>query len=219
MESQIERLARQLSEAHWYEVATTLLSITLLALLALLVAYLRKKGEQFATKEDFRHLLSQTEQTTRLTESIKSQISAGAFVGQSELDFRKAQLADFYGPIYARLKLSSELYALWMDHKLKEINPNVIDLLRGQNDAIIDIITSRAHLIDDAEIPEVFTRYMTSVATWNFYTSRPGQQWVEGHVAQLPQAKWPEEFRTYIFTKTQELKRRLDELHRKYTIS
>jgi len=85
-----------------------------LALLAFLVAYLRKKGEQFATKEDLTHVLSQTEQITKLTESIKSQISAGAFVGQSELEFRKAQLAGFYGPIYARLKLSSELYALWM---------------------------------------------------------------------------------------------------------
>ena len=51
MEHEIERLAQQLSEAHWYAVATTLLSITLLALFAFLVAYLKRKGEQLTVTE------------------------------------------------------------------------------------------------------------------------------------------------------------------------
>src|SRR5579883_2344845 len=97
MQSHIASLTNQLSEAHWYSVASTLLSLMLAALLAFLVAYLKRKGEQFATKEDFKNLLSQTEETTRLTEAIKFQMLAGASVGQSELEFRKAQLSEFYG--------------------------------------------------------------------------------------------------------------------------
>jgi|ERR1035441_8075102 hypothetical protein len=215
MNTETSKLLEQLSGAQWYAVASTLLSVVLAALLAFLIAYLKRKGEQYATREDFNQLLRQTEQTTRLTEAIKSQISAGALVGQSELEFRKAQLADFYGPIYSRLKLSRELYNLWMGQKLTEINLSIIDLFHRQNDAIIDVITTRAHLIDDAEIPEVFTRFMTSVTIWNFYTGRPGQPWIEEHVTALPQARWPEDFEKYIVTKTQELKRRLDDLHRK----
>jgi hypothetical protein len=105
-----------------------------------------------------------------------------------------------------------------MDHKLQEINLDIVELFRRQNEAIVDILTTRAHLIDDAEIPKVFTKYMTSVTIWNFYTARPEQPWIEPHVAALPEVKWPQDFDTYIGSKTQELKRRLDELHRKYTI-
>lgn len=218
MDPQIAKLTEQLSQAHWIAVISTLISVLLAALLAFLTAYLKRKGEQFATREDFKQLLSQAEQTTKVTESIKSHILAGASVGQSELDFRKAQLADFYGPIYARLSVSGNLYELWREQKVTEINLEIIDFFRGQNEAIINIITNRAHLIDGDGIPDVFTKYITSVTIWNFYTRRQGKPWIEDHVAKLPQARWPEEFRDYIATKTQELKRRLDLLHRKYTI-
>jgi hypothetical protein len=185
---------------------------------AYLASYVKKKGENLATKEDFHELLRQLKLTTQATEQIKAQSSSQIRVGESELGYRKAQLAEFYGPIYANLKLSKKLYDIWMDRKLHEINKDVIALFRQQNEEMLHIITTRAHLVDGDSIPDVFTRFMTAVTIWNFFTARPDKPWVDGDVAALPEAKWPPEFVDYIFTKTQQLKKRLDDLHHKYSI-
>ncbi len=188
------------------------------AISAFFASYAKQKGEQLATKHDFDDLLRQVKRTTELTEQIKAQTSSQMRVGESELEYRKAQLAEFYGPIYAHLKVSQELYGIWMDHKLHSVNKEIISLFREQNDAIIQIITTRAHLVDGDTIPDVFTRFMTSVTIWNFFTARADKPWVDDEVAALPQAKWSHEFVQYIFTNTQQLKKRLNDLYQKYSM-
>jgi hypothetical protein len=37
----------------------------------------------------------------------------------ADLEFRKRQVEEFYGPIYASLKLSSEIYPLWLNQSFK----------------------------------------------------------------------------------------------------
>jgi hypothetical protein len=185
---------------------------------AYLGSYLKRKGENLATKEDFDELLRQLKLTTEATEQIKAQWSAQKHVGESELDYRKAQLSQFYGPIYANLKTSKELYDVWVGGTLRQINKEMIDFFRKQNEEIIRIITTQAHLIDDDNIPELFTHFMTAATIWDFFTARSDKPWVDPDVAALPQAKWPSEFPEYIFSKTQELKKRLDELHKRYSI-
>ncbi|HME32082.1 MAG TPA: hypothetical protein VKG65_04955 [Terriglobales bacterium] len=188
------------------------------AISAFLASYAKKKGEQLATKHDFDELLRQVRRTTEVTEQIKAQTSSQMRVGESELEYRKAQLAEFYGPIYAHLKLSQELYGIWMAHKLRAVNKEIISLFREQNEAIIQIITTRAHLIDGDTIPDVFTRFMTSVTIWNFFTARVDKPSVDDDVAALPQAKWPHEFVDYIYSNTQQLKKRLDHLYQEHSI-
>jgi len=46
-------------------------------------AYLKRKGENYATKEDFAEILHQLKDTTTLTESIKSDISARSAEGSA----------------------------------------------------------------------------------------------------------------------------------------
>jgi hypothetical protein len=105
-----------------------------------------------------------------------------------------------------------------MEGKLSAINRDIIDLFRRQNESITEIITTRAHLIDGPEIPACFTRFMTSATIWNSFTARPDKPWVDPEVAALPQARFPHEFLDYVFSKTQELKSRLDQLHQRYSI-
>jgi hypothetical protein len=218
MEPELFKTLSQISHLQWVNVLLLALAVAGSATGAYLSSYAKRKGEQLATKEDFDELLKQTKLTTRLTEQIKAQTSSQMRVGESELEYRKAQLAEFYGPIYAHVKLSQELYGIWMDHKLQAINKDVIALFREQNDAIVHIITTRAHLIDGDTIPDVFTRFMTSVTIWNFFTARAEKPWVDDDVAALPQAKWPHEFVEYIFANTQRLKKRLDHLYHEFSI-
>jgi hypothetical protein len=218
MEPEVFKTLSQLTNLQWINLLLLVLAVAASATSGFLASYAKKKGEQLATKEDFNELLQQVKMTTHVTEQIKAQTSSQLSVGESELEYRKAQLAEFYGPIYAHLKLSQELYDIWMGGTLRDINKDIILLFRQQNEAIIHIITTRAHLVDGNTIPEVFTRFMTSVTIWNFFTARPEKPWVDDNVKALPQVKFPNEFRDYIFMKTQQLKQRLDDLHHKYSI-
>lgn len=53
---------------------------------------------------------------------------------EADLAYRQRQLEEFYGPLYASLKLNSQLYPLWLEGKLSEVNAEVIDLFKRQND-------------------------------------------------------------------------------------
>lgn len=216
--AQIQEAVKQgiTSTAWWLSFIVMAVTIAVSCISAYLIAYGKRKGENFATKEDFNDLLDQVRRTTEATKQIEAKISQGTWVGQSELEYRKQQLEEFYGPIYARLKLSGELYRLWMDHKLQGVNKGIIDTFRRQNEEIKNIIATKAHLIDGDQIPEVFTRFMTSTTLWNWYTARPDQPWVDPDVASLKESQWPKDFESYIFSQTEQLKRKLDELHRKY---
>jgi hypothetical protein len=56
------------------------------------------------------------------TEQIETRFLEGSRVGESELQYRQAELVEFYGPIYTRLKVTEELYVMFMRQELKEIN-------------------------------------------------------------------------------------------------
>jgi hypothetical protein len=206
------------TSAWWVSFIIMAVTIAISCICAYLIAYVKKKGEYVATKQAFEDLLAQVRETTEATKQIEAKISRATWVGQSELEYRKEQLEEFYGPIYARLKLSGELYRLWMDHKLQGVNEGIIDTFHRQNEEIKNIIFTKAHLIDGAQIPEVFTRFMTSTTIWNWYTARPDQPWLDQDVASLQESKWPKDFETYIFSATEELKTKLNKLYQKHII-
>jgi hypothetical protein len=134
----------------------------------------------------------------------------------ADLEYRKRQIEEFYGPIYASLKLNSEIYTLWLDGHLKDVNQDVITTFKQNNDEITTILKTKAHLIDGANYPPEFTKFLTSTTIWGLYCTRPEQPYIPQDVADLPAVKWPEEFQSHIFTKTEELKKNLDGLLIKY---
>ena len=137
-------------------------------------------------------------------------------LAQADLDFRKQQVEEFYGPIYASLKLSSEIYPLWMNGTLKEVDRDIITLFKQQNDEITHILKTKAHLMDGAEFPPEFINFMTSATIWGMYCTRSEQHYLPEHLSQLDQVKWSVEFENHIFAKTEELKRKVDTLLVKY---
>ena len=92
-------------------------------------------------------------------------------------------------------------------------------MFRSHNTDIADIITKKAHLVDGPEMPAVFTRFLTSVTIFNCYTSTTENTSVPREVAALPESKYPVEFQEYIEETTTHLKRRLDELHRRFQVA
>jgi len=131
---------------------------------------------------------------------------------ETDLEFRKRQIEEFYGPIYASLKLSSQIYPLWIEGKIKEVNHDVIDLFKQQNDEITTILKTKAHLMDGAEFPPEFTQFMTSATIWGMYCTRKDDPNLPDHVANIDSIKWPQKFESHIYSKTEELKQTLDNL-------
>ena len=134
----------------------------------------------------------------------------------TDLQFRKRQIEEFYGPIYASLKLSSEIYPLWIKGTIKEVNQDVIALFKRQNDEITTILKTKTHLMDGEDFPPEFIKFMTSATIWGLYCTRPDHPYLPEHVAGIDQVKWPKEFENHIFEKTEELKKTLDSLLMKH---
>ena len=135
---------------------------------------------------------------------------------EADLEFRQRQLEEFYGPIYASLKLSSEIYPLWMEGKITEVNQDIIELFNRQNNEITTILKTKMHLMDGEDFPPEFIKFMTSATIWGMYCTRPEHPYIPEHVADIEQVKWPKEFEQHIFEKTEELKQNLDNLLVKY---
>ena len=150
---------------------------------------------------------------------IKKALHKETLLTETELEFRQRQLEEFYGPIYAWLKLSAGIQPLWLKGHFKEVNKDIIALFKRQNDEITMILKTKAHLIDGAEWPPEFTRFITSAAIWSMYCSREHEPWLPKHVECIEEIKWPDEFQKHIFAKTEELKARLDALLKKYKAS
>jgi hypothetical protein len=129
---------------------------------------------------------------------------------ETDLTFRLRQMEEFYGPIYASLKLNSQIYPLWRDQYLQEVNRDIINLFKQHNDEIITILKTKAHLIDGDQFPPEYIKFMTSATIWGIYCQRPEQPYLPENIANIKQIKWPEEFENYIFEKTEKLKKELN---------
>ncbi|MDQ1639270.1 MAG: hypothetical protein QOF62_2609 [Pyrinomonadaceae bacterium] len=74
----------------WFQLLLLVISAILTSLFAFLTFYMKKKAENFATKEDFREILRQLKETTRATEEIKAEISTGTWVNEQRWKLRKS---------------------------------------------------------------------------------------------------------------------------------
>lgn len=154
-----------------------------------------------------------------LSASLTKVLKEREIAGHAELDYRKKQIEEFYGPIFSYLEANKVIYPLWLSGKLTEVNYEIIKMFKAQNDHIIEIITNKAHLIDGEKMPEELTAFTTSAKIWNMYCIRQDAPFLPDHVANLQEVEWPERFERYICGKTVELKSRLNELYQKYRIN
>ncbi|MEM8641428.1 MAG: hypothetical protein AAGG51_21810 [Cyanobacteria bacterium P01_G01_bin.54] len=157
----------------------------------------------------------------KLIESrIEKVVQKEMLLTETDLNYRQRQLEEFYGPIYASLKLNDQIYNIWNtpENVLADVNQDVIDLFIQNNAAIIEILKTKAHLMDGATFPPEFVEYMTSTTLWGLYCQRPDQPWIPEAVKTklAPQIAWPENFEKYIYEKTETLKQELDSLLIKY---
>jgi hypothetical protein len=132
METELFKAILDIHRLQWFTMVLLVAAVLVSVIAASLVSYAKQKGENLATKEDFDELLRQVKLTTEATEQIKAQLSLRVQVGESELEYRKAQLSQFYGPIYANLKTSKELYDIWMSGALREINKEMPTFSRSR---------------------------------------------------------------------------------------
>jgi hypothetical protein len=137
-------------------------------------------------------------------------------VGKAEIEYRRQQLAELYGPLYAYLKAGELVYNLWMAGKLRDINDPIKRIFREQNDAMLNLVRMKTHLIDEGTFPQELALFMSSLTIWNLYTSQ--QDGIPPEVAQLEEVRFPTSFRNYVFDKTEKLKAELEHLYRKYEI-
>jgi hypothetical protein len=64
-----------------------------------LVAFMKRKAENLATKTDFDGLKAQLEANTRLTETIKQDLTKEYSLWQASFDFKRKQIEEFYSPL------------------------------------------------------------------------------------------------------------------------
>ncbi len=73
---------------------------------------LKRKGENYATKEDFEKILEQVKKTTHETESIKVELSRGNWINQQQWMLRERYYAGLLDGLYT-LKSSLESLQTW----------------------------------------------------------------------------------------------------------
>jgi hypothetical protein len=176
--------------------------------------YFSVKGRNFATRQDVELLQQQLKENTEITKSIERNYSREDFLWRSELAYREQQLSELYGPAYGYVKSQREIYDVWMDRKMQEVNLDVKKLFSTQNQILRDLIISKSHLIDGAQMPKSFVRFFTSTLVFDLYAARSDAGSVPDHLKGV--AAYPDAFRDHIIETTERLKARIEMLHAKF---
>ncbi len=151
-----------------------------------------------------------------IADFFKGRQFARGTIGAAEIEYRQRQLAEFYSPLYAYLQGNKPVFDLWIAHRLHHINEPLKAHFREANEAMLAIIRSKSHFVDEEIFPPEMARFMTAVTIWNLFTSQ--QDGLPPEVAALPDTEFPQQFPDYIFAKTKALKKDLEQLYKKYRI-
>ncbi|NER06807.1 MAG: hypothetical protein F6K17_31625, partial [Okeania sp. SIO3C4] len=138
---------------------------------------------------------------------------------RNDLEHKKSQVKELYGPLYSLLKTNKKIYDLWMAGDLSSINLKVKQLFKSNNDKAIEIINKNAHLIDENPMPEMFIQFVSSSQVWSMFCADDEEGVIPNGIADHPDVKWSEEFEQYIFGKYERMAKELDDLYKKYGIS
>jgi len=165
----------------------------------------------FVARESFKSLLDA--RLERLKHDLEITAKARELAINSQIQYKERQLAELYGPVYARLKRGRPVYDLWAKGRLQDIRQGVIDLFIKANADVVEIILTKSHLIDGENIPASFLHYLTHVAVWDAYLAQ-NLKGVPLSEEEFPEAYYPKLFESDVFSTTERLKRELYALYR-----
>lgn len=137
----------------------------------------------------------------------------------SDLEHRKAQIRDLYGPLYGLLKTNRKIYDLWMAKELDEVNLKIKRLFKENNQKAVGLIIDHAHLIDESPMPEMFIKFVTSSYVWSMYCADSEEGEIPEKLSEHPDIKWCQEFEDYVFKKYEEISLELSRLYDKHGIT
>jgi hypothetical protein len=184
---------------------------------SLFTGFFNERGKQLALTAEQQKILEQLRNATQAVKQIEADISLKRYIGETEIQYREKQLAEFYGPIYGATKLTGKIWRLYMEGKLSSIAPEVNQLFQEQNIEIAKVLKNKFYLVEGAEIPQSFQAFLTSVTLYNIGTAKGGG-FSPKDIAELPEAKFPDEFFSYIENTTTKLKAELDSLYRTHRL-
>ena len=127
-------------------------------------------------------------------------------VGRSELEFRKQQLAELYGPLYSFLKTHRDILTYWTEGKLPGIDAGLRRVIKERSDALVQLLSTKAHLIEGAKMPDGFIQLMTNVTIWGLYVTETESHSVPESVTRLERYRFPLDFEKELFKTTEKLK-------------
>lgn len=156
---------------YWWFISPILGGAAAATILEFTKGYFHKRGENIATQHDIHMLQNQLRENTEITRTIERSFSREDFLWRSELAFREKQLAEFYGPVYGTLKSQVQLYWLWINGQMNEMNFEVKKPMSRQNEFVRKLIIDKAHLIDGSVMPESFVHFVTSTLVFDLYAA------------------------------------------------
>lgn len=178
--------------------------------------YFGNRGKNLATKHDIENLQNQLEENTNITKRVERSYSREDVLWRSELDYRERQLSELYGPAYAIVKTEADIYSLWMEGRMTEVNLKVKQYFHERNNKMTDLIINKAHLIEGAEMPDCFVRYITDAVVFGLYAVPTEHGQVPQELANHPRVQVSSDFNDHIIKTTERLKSRVEFLHNKY---
>jgi hypothetical protein len=152
---------------------------------AFLGAYAKRKGENWATKEDFKIVIQQLQATTSLTESIKSDIARVSWVDQKRWELKRdlysMLLEGLYEEKSALVRLAKEEKGSVVAPEFANLKELIIKEKHMQSQEALKKIKKAlalAHLVLDEEaikaLEELASKWDKSLGEGveNFYTQR-----------------------------------------------
>ena len=127
--------------------------------------YLKKKAENFATKEDFKELLELEKTTTREIEFIKGQISTGAWIDQRRWDLKRelySKLLEVFHELRKTTATVATTYSPEQDKEFIERNKDFYDGQKKKQRELLDEagrLTAVAALVVDEKAINAIDRF------------------------------------------------------------
>jgi hypothetical protein len=185
---------------------------------AVITSYYSERAKHLATQDDLKEIQKQLGENTEITKTIEQKFFRSDFLSRSELAFREKQLAELYGPAYGVLRSQRRIYELWRAEQMNQVNYEIKQLFKRQNEFIRQLIINKAHLIEGAVMPKGFTDYATSTLVFDLYAAPTDEGRIPDHLATLDDVKFAMNFYDHIVVTTESLKARIEALYEQNAI-
>ena len=139
-----QAISRAIDEKfRWGSLWALLLAVVATLVIGYLTAYLKRRGENLATKSDFDMLKEQLAENTKVTEQIRADFAQSMTIFQSSRAWKEQSVSKLLGPMYIQLDRTKRAFDRWSTQNLYL----EAAIVRTANTEIRDLLLSNAHLI------------------------------------------------------------------------